>query len=194
MTEKTPVLESSLTTRFPEAVKTDERGGYEGYLIETDNLLEVVTALRDEMGYDFLSSLTAVDYIDDGVFEVVYHLFKSTGGGALVLSTQVPRAEPVVPSLIDIYPGADFQEREAYDLMGIKFEGHPDLRRILMWEGFSGHPLRKDWHEPYYEQDSKPFDARWPEGQVRRSEDLKPVGGISRKNNCCCNIVRLLRF
>ncbi|MBN2503420.1 MAG: NADH-quinone oxidoreductase subunit D [Anaerolineales bacterium] len=176
MTEQTPVLESSLENRYPEAVKTDERKGYEGYLVEPDNLIEVTTTLRDEMGYDFLSSVTAVDYIEDSIFEVVYHLYKSTGGGSLVLSVQVPRDEAVVPSLIDVYPGADFQEREAYDMMGVKFEGHPDLRRILLWEGFSGYPLRKDWREPYYEQDEKPFDARWPEGQIRRSEDLNPVG------------------
>ena len=65
MTEQTPVLESALEKRFPEAVKADERKGYEGFIVETGKLIEVATALRDEMGYDFLSSLTAVDYIDD---------------------------------------------------------------------------------------------------------------------------------
>ncbi|MEX1071899.1 MAG: NADH-quinone oxidoreductase subunit C, partial [Anaerolineales bacterium] len=95
------------------------------------------------------------------------------------LKVQVPRENSVVPSLIDIYPGADFQEREAWDLYGVKFEGHPDLRRILMWEGFAGHPMRKDWKEAYYEEELKPFKNRWPEGQVYRIEDRNPYG----KNN-----------
>ncbi len=72
------------------------------------------------------------------------------------------RAEPRVPSLTSIYHSANFQEREVWDLFGIHFEGHPDLRRILLWEGFEGHPLRKDYREPYYEEDQKPFRSRWP--------------------------------
>jgi len=87
---------------------------------------------------------------------------------------QTPRDNAVVPSLVSLYPGAEFQEREAWDLLGIRYEGHPDLRRILMWEGFAGHPLRKDWREPYYEEDGKPFKSRWPDGQVYRIEDKNP--------------------
>ena len=71
---------------------------------------------------------------------------------------------------------ADFQEREAWDLLGIKFEGHPDLRRILMWEGFDGHPLRKDWKEAFYNQEKKPFTDRWPEGEAVRWETKNPYG------------------
>jgi NADH-quinone oxidoreductase subunit D/NADH-quinone oxidoreductase subunit C/D len=179
MSEQTPVLEAAIETRFPEVITRDERKGYDGYLVGAEKLIEVATALRDEMGYDFLSSVTAVDYHPEDYFEVVYHFYKSTGGGALELSVQVPREDPVVPSLYHLYPGADFQEREAWDLMGIRFEGHPDLRRILMWEGFHGHPLRKDWQEPFYVEDNKPFGNRWPEGQVFRIEDQNPVG----KNN-----------
>jgi NADH-quinone oxidoreductase subunit C/D len=76
---------------------------------------------------------------------------------------------------VSIWQGAEFQEREAWDLLGIRFEGHPDLRRILMWEGFEGHPLRKDWKEPYYEEEIKPYKSRWPEGQVERIEDRMPL-------------------
>ena len=83
---------------------------------------------------------------------------------------------PEPGSQTSIWPGADFQERESWDLMGIKYEGHPDLKRILMWEGFAGHPLRKDWHEAYYEEDNKPFGNRWPGGQHSRIEDRVPFG------------------
>jgi NADH-quinone oxidoreductase subunit C/D len=187
MTDQAPVVErekTELEKRFPGVLTMDERESYEGHIVAADKLLEVAQTFRDELGYDYLSSVTAVDYLTDdeeaeSFFEVVYHLYKSTGGAAEVLKVQVPRDDPVVPSLVDLYPGADFQEREAWDLMGIKFEGHPDLRRILMWEGFAGHPLRKDWREVYYEEDAKPFGNRWPGGQVYRIEDNKPLG----KNN-----------
>jgi NADH:ubiquinone oxidoreductase subunit D/NADH:ubiquinone oxidoreductase subunit C len=186
MTEQSaPVVESVIETRFPGVVSRDERKGYEGFIVKSEHLVEVATALRDEMGYDFLSSVTAVDYLSDAedqesYLEVVYHLYRSTGGRSLVLSVQLPRQDPaVVLSLVDIFPGAEYQEREAWDLMGIKFENHPDLRRILMWEGFEGFPLRKDWKEAYYEEDNKPFGNRWPEGEVYRIEDHNPIG----KNN-----------
>jgi len=88
----------------------------------------------------------------------------------------VPRGNPVVPSLTPLYPGANFQEREAYDLYGIRFNKHPDLRRILTWEGFAGHPLLKDWKEAYFEEEAKPLKSRWPNGKVTRSEDENPFG------------------
>lgn len=165
-----------LTARFPEWVQKDERTGFEGFIVDAGHLIEVAQYVRDELGFDFLSSVTGVDYLPDGKMEVVYHLYKTVGGPALVLHVQVPREDPVVPSLVPLYRGAEFQEREAWDLLGIRFDGHPDLRRILMWEGFHGHPLRKDWQEPYFEEEAKPFKSRWPEGQVTRSEDHNPYG------------------
>jgi NADH-quinone oxidoreductase subunit C/D len=176
MSQQIQVLEKDIEARFPEAVTADERKGYEGYIVKAENLVEFATALRDEMGYDFLSSVTGVDYFPEDKMEVVYHAFRSTGGSALVFKVQVPRDQAVVPSLVPVYPGADFQEREAWDLLGIRFEGHPDLRRILMWEGFEGHPLRKDWKEAYFEEEGKPFKSRWPEGKISRSEDKNPFG------------------
>ncbi len=177
MSEQTVMLQNEeelLLSRFPEAVKKDERKGYEGYVVEAKALRDFATTLRDELGYDYLSSVTGVDYLPEGKMEVVYHAYKTTGGPALVFKVQVPRENPVVPSLVSIYPGADFQEREAWDLLGIKFEGHPNLKRILLWEGFDGHPLRKDWREPYYEAEHKPYKSRFPEGKFFRSEDRNP--------------------
>ncbi len=160
--------------KFPGSVHRDERAGYEGYIVAADELKAFALTIRDELGYDYLSSVTGVDYLPDEKMEVVYHAYRSSGGPALVFKVQTPRAESVVPSIVDIYPGADFQEREAWDLLGIRFEGHPDLKRILMWEGFEGHPLRKDWQEPFFEDEVKPFKSRWPKGDVHRIEDLNP--------------------
>lgn len=160
--------------RFPGALTRDEREGYEGYVVKPDQLIDFATSLRDELGYDYLSSATAVDYLDEGKMEVVYHAYKTSGGAALVFKAQAPRENPVLPSLVSVFPGADFQEREAWDLFGIRFSGHPNLRRILMWEGFEGHPMRKDYKEAYFEEEGKPFSRRWPEGNVYRSEDNTP--------------------
>ena len=176
MTEETILLSTDLTTVFPDSTTKDERAGYEGYIVDADSLLKVAKYIRDEAGYDYLSSVTAVDYEPDGFFEVVYHLYKTTGGSGLVIKARTPREDATVPSLFQLYPGADFQEREAWDLMGINFEGHPDLRRILLWEGFAGHPLRKDWQEAYFEDDNKPFKSRWPDGNISRSEEHNPFG------------------
>lgn len=174
MAEQVMLETNDLMARFPDWVKPDARAGYEGYIVAAEHLAEFATTLRDDLGYDFLSSVTGVDYLPDGLMEVVYHTYSSLGGGALVFKVQVPRENPVVPSLVSIYPGADLQEREAWDLLGIRFEGHPNHKRILMWEGFAGHPLRKDWQEAYFEEDAKPFKSRWPEGDVVRAEDGKP--------------------
>jgi NADH-quinone oxidoreductase subunit C/D len=176
MSEQPLALATGLAERFPEAVTPDIRKGYTGFIVKSENLLEVAKALRDEMGYDFLSSVTGVDYLQEDKLEVVYHLHKTTGGSPLVLKVQAPRENPIVSSLVPIYPGADFQEREAWDMLGIRFEGHPDLRRILLWEGFEGFPLRKDWREPFYEDEGKPFKSRWPEGHISRVEDSNPFG------------------
>ena len=157
----------------------------EALVVAPEQLLPFLTHLRDKEGYDFLSSVTCADYsaysgkLRDGVsdrFEVVYHLYStSKGGGALPLHVRVPESE-TVPSATSIFPGANLQECEVYDLYGIKFEGHPNLRRVLLWEGFHGHPLRKDWKEVYYDADVKPFRSRHPVGNYAWHEDKAPWG------------------
>lgn len=174
MSEQTGFQQVEILEKFPETLKPDTRPGYSGYIVEPQQLVEVARALRDEFGYDYLSSVTGVDYLPENKMEVVYHFFRTTGGPAFVLKTQVNRDEAIVPSLTPLYPGAEFQEREAWDLLGIRFENHPDLRRILTWEGFHGHPLRKDWKEPFFEEEAKPYKSRWPEGHVYRVEDKNP--------------------
>jgi NADH/F420H2 dehydrogenase subunit C len=168
-------LSASLVARFPDSVTADTRPGFSGFIIKKENLVEVATALRDEFGYDLLSSVTGVDYLAENKMEVVYHAFKTTGGPNLVFKVQVDRVDPIeVPSLYEVWTGADFQEREAWDLMGIRFTGHPDLRRILMWEGFEGHPLRRDYKEAFFEEEAKPFKSRWPEGNHKYAEFRTP--------------------
>lgn len=166
-----------LKSKYPDAIKADDREGYQGVIVDADKLLEVGQAIRDELGFDYLSSATAVDYLGEGDhMEMVYHAYRTSGGSALVFKAQTDREKPEIPSLISVWRGADFQEREAWDLYGIKFPGHPNLQRILMWEGFHGHPMRKDWKEAYYEQDQKPFDSRWPGGHVHRAEEKNVFG------------------
>ena len=166
-----------LQTHYPDAVKLDDREGYQGLIVDSGQLMKVARAIRDDLGFDYLSSATAVDYLGvDDRMEMVYHAYRTSGGGALVFKAQTARDDAQIPSLTPVWRGADFQEREAWDLFGIRFPGHPNLKRILMWEGFHGHPMRKDWREAYYEEDVKPFDSRWPGGHVHRSEEKNVFG------------------
>ncbi len=166
-----------LKERFPDDIVDDARERFSGLIVSVEKLEETTAYVKNELGFNYLSSVTGVDLIEDNKMEVVYHTYSiDQGGGSLTLKVQVDRENPVVPSLIDIWPGADFQEREIWDLFGIHFEGHPDLRRILLWEGFHGHPMRKDWKEPFFEADQKPFGSRWPIGNVTRAEEHNPYG------------------
>jgi len=114
-------------------------------VVLVERLPDVANYLRDTLGYELLSNITAVDYLTDGLIEMVYHFMHTEGGPPLVVKLRVPREQPVVPSLTPIWPGADLQEREAYDLYGVQFPGHPNLTRVYMWEEFEGHPMRKDF-------------------------------------------------
>ena len=133
-----------LVARFPDFGLVYVEGKDPSVLVKGENLLELAQHLRDEEEYDYCSSITAVDYPDR--FEVVYHLYSmKEEGGPVVLKVHADRENPQVPSVTSIWPGADWQEREAWDLMGIQFPGHPNLKRVLLWEGYQGHPLRKDF-------------------------------------------------
>jgi len=172
-----PSVIAHLKVRFSVDVSEDTRAGYQGIIVNPRKLMAVGQYIRDDLGFDYLSNAAAVDYLGmSDHMEMVYHAFRTSGGPALVFKAQTKRENPEIPSLVSVWPGADFQEREAWDLYGIRFPGHPNLKRILMWEGFAGHPMRKDWQEPYYEQEHKPFDSRWPKGYVRRAEELNAYG------------------
>ena len=133
-----------LTQSLPGVAVTVEGGAL---IIEAKDVINICRLLKDDarFGLDYLSDLTAIDYPPDRL-DVVYHLYSMANKhGPLTLKTKLPRSIPNVPSVTPIWRGAEFQEREAYDLFGVIFEGHPDLRRILMWEGFEGYPMRKDY-------------------------------------------------
>lgn len=143
---------SKLQEAFPQVdfqVQTEETKNFT-VIVPAESLVEAATFLRDHMGFDYLSNVASVDYPER--FEVIYHLYSvKRGGGVLALKVLLPDKEAAeVDSVTPIWPGANFQEREVYDLMGIAFRGHPDLRRIMLWDGFPGHPLRKDFENRTY--------------------------------------------
>ena len=114
-------------------------------VVLADRIPEVAQYMRDELGYTFLSDITAVDYLADGVIELVYRFLHLDGGATLAIKTRVPRERPVIPSITPFWPGADLQEREAYDMYGVEFPGHPNLTRVYLWDEFEGFPMRKDF-------------------------------------------------
>lgn len=117
--------------------------------IDRKDLLDFCKILRldTQLGMDLFLSVTAVDWLDSAEerFEVVYHLLSVRHLTRLRIKAWVPESNPEIDSLVSIWPGANFMEREVWDMYGVRFKGHPDLRRILMYEEFQGHPLRKDY-------------------------------------------------
>jgi len=116
--------------------------------VEAGRIVEVLRFLRDEPGLEFamLSDLTAVDELGrEPRFEVVYHLYSLTRNQRVRIKAGVPEAPCQIDSVVELWPAANWMEREVWDLYGIRFRNHPDLRRILLYEEFEGHPLRKDY-------------------------------------------------
>ena len=141
----TDVLARHLLERFPDVV---ERVGNSALWVRPEELPEVLGFLKNEpaLELNYLNSISAVDYIDH--FEVIYHLTSFAHNHSAVIKANVAgRDNPTIPSVVGIWQGADFQEREIWDLMGIQFQGHPNLKRIMLWEAFPGHPLRKDFQD-----------------------------------------------
>jgi NADH-quinone oxidoreductase subunit C len=143
-----PLLQR-LRERFPHAILATHayRGDVTVQLVPA-SLVEVCTFLRDDpaLAFDFLADITAVDYIGAVPrFELVYHLSSLARHHRVRLKARVPEENPRIASLIPVWRGADWLERETFDMYGIQFDGHPDLRRIYLYPEFQGHPLRKDY-------------------------------------------------
>ena len=115
-------------------------------LIDPERVTDVMRFLRDELDFDMLMDLTAVDYLGENPrFEMVYHLYSTEQNQRIRIKARVAEETPEIDSVTDLFASANWMEREVFDLYGIRFHGHPNLRRILLYDEFEGHPLRKDY-------------------------------------------------
>jgi NADH-quinone oxidoreductase subunit C len=143
-----PIL-ARLLEALPDAVlETHARLGDATARVEPGRIVEVLTFLRDREGLDFemLTDLTAVDWLGQELrFEIVYHLYSVKRNHRVRIKAHVAEAAAQIDSVVPVYASANWMEREVFDLYGVRFQGHPDLRRLLLYEEFDGHPLRKDY-------------------------------------------------
>lgn len=145
---ETKKILDELTLKFPEEIReASSPFGDDTVVITGDALPDIVHFLRKEpYGFTMLLDLTCVDYPDrENRFEMVYHLYSLSMNRRLRVKIPLSEKHPSVPSLTSIWKNADWLEREVYDMFGVHFHGRPDLRRLFMYDGFEGHPLRKDY-------------------------------------------------
>lgn len=148
VTGTTVELVSKLRDQFGELVSApvEFRGEWTVQVLDAGRIAEVCAFAKNSLGFDYLVDLSAVDNMgDDPRFAVVYELYGYGHLQHLRLKTQITEEKGELPTVSGVWAGADWHEREAYDMMGVRFTGHPDLRRILMWEGYPYFPLRKDF-------------------------------------------------
>ena len=140
-------LAEKVSVGVPDSLDTTSINTAENVIwVKSSKVADVAGFMKSDVGLDFnfLNSITAIDYINH--FEIVYHLTSIDKEHTAIIKTRLDgREELSLPSVYHLWRGADFQEREIWDLMGIGFSGHPNLKRIMLWEGFDGHPLRKDY-------------------------------------------------
>lgn len=137
--------------RFDEAIESFNDKALDPYIVvKPAAVVEVGRFLKEDsaLAFDCLSNMSGVDYLKDNKIQVVLHLYSYTHRHQIVVKVDVPRDTPTMSSLEGLWKAANWQEREIYDLLGVVFTGHPDLRRLLMPEDWIGHPLRKDFVEP----------------------------------------------
>jgi NADH-quinone oxidoreductase subunit C len=138
----------ALTQRFPDAVYDPYVGvgGDDCAFVKKERIPEVCRFLKEERGFDMAPYITAVDYLgQDPRFEVVYNLYATQANERVRLRVKVAESDCAVPTVTGVWRGADWFERYCLDMYGIQIDGHPDPRRLLMYEEFVGHPLRKDY-------------------------------------------------
>jgi NADH-quinone oxidoreductase subunit C len=136
-----------LADHFGAAIlETREFRGEVTVVVDSERLASIAAYCRDELGFNYLIDVSSVDHFgDEPRFEVVYELCILEYSVHLRLKTRLSEDEPAVATISNLWPTADWHEREVFDMMGIRFDGHPDLRRIIMWDGYPYHPLRKDF-------------------------------------------------
>lgn len=145
-------LANRIKRMFPDAVASaDIVNGEQQVVVNKAGILEFMRRLRDDEGtlFNFMMDLTAVDYLGrrpaEARFEVVYHLYSLKHNHRVRVKVPVSQADPTIDSVTQVWKAANWFEREVWDLYGLVFKGHPDLKRILLYEEFEGHPLRKDY-------------------------------------------------
>lgn len=144
-------LQLKLKEIFGDAVvEVHDHRGDETAVVTRESLIQIANYIKTDAHFkmDMLMDISCVDGLTmkwNPRFEVVYHFYSLANNARLRLKVRVQEKDPIVPSLTAIWPAANWFEREVWDMFGIKFEGHPELKRILMYEGFKGHPLRKDY-------------------------------------------------
>jgi NADH-quinone oxidoreductase subunit C len=118
--------------------------------VPVERLGALAVRLRDDprFGFDLLLDHMAIDLVAEKRFELIYHLYSTSHGHALTVTTYVPRDTPVAPTMSRVWPIAEWQEREVYDLLGVLYDEHPDLRRLFLEDDWKGFPLRKDYQDP----------------------------------------------
>jgi NADH-quinone oxidoreductase subunit C len=140
---------NKLAERFPGSIlETHSHRGDDTAVVKKEDIVDVCTFLRDDEAllYNFMMDLTAVDYMGkEPRFEVVYHLYSLKHNRRVRIKARVSESDCSIDSIVPVWISADWFEREVFDMYGITFTGHPELRRILLYEGFQGHPLRKDY-------------------------------------------------
>lgn len=205
MIADTEAIFGEIRTAFPDAVvsllKNPGPAAQHSLLVRNEDLLRVAGFLRETLGFDLLSNVTGVDWPDpkkadaitcrgddssaqepevpsSGFLEAVYHLYSTSKRiGPLVLRARTADRDQQahIPSLVSVFRSAEFQEREIFDLFGIGFTGHPDLRRILMWDEFVDHPMRKDYVAPDdYEYEPTPHDEVLEKAKNHYPDALTP--------------------
>ena len=141
-------LAERVTGAVPDSLESPATNGRadSALWVEAPRIADIAAFLQqdDELDFQYLNAISAIDFV--GHFELVYHLTSFRKGHKATMRARLEGRENLsAPSVYHLWRGADFQEREIWDLMGIRFEGHPNMKRIMLWEGFEGHPLRKDF-------------------------------------------------
>jgi NADH-quinone oxidoreductase subunit C len=135
-----------LTDTYPEKVSPEEHKSYPAIRFDREIVTELMELLKDEHGYEMLSDLHGADFPDrDPRLEVIYNLYNLEEGDRLLAMTGVPEDDPNLPTVTPLWKAARWYEREVYDMYGVNFEEHPQHKRVLLYEEFEGHPLRKDY-------------------------------------------------
>ncbi len=165
-----------LTGVYPDRVEPEEHVRHPAIRFDRNLLVELMTALKNEHGYEMLSDLAGADFPDrDPRLEVIYNLYDMEEGDRLLAVTGVPADDPYLPSLTSLWKAARWYEREVYDMYGVHFEDHPQHKRVLLYEEFEGHPLRKD----YPKKKRQPLPMYYEREEDGKNEGDEPVIGPS---------------